>query len=315
MINDILDLSKMEADKLELHPVSININDLFDNIYQLFESKMEEKSIHFIKNIDDKIPSALLMDNIRLQQIMVNLMDNAVKFTNEGHIKLTIKRIKTTLNTNDLKVTRKIDLAISIEDTGIGIPEDKLDSIFDSFQQASLQINREYGGTGLGLAICKHLVELMGGRVQVESKVGKGTVFYLFLPEIEISQNPVDNQNLSRKLHSSLLNTVDTNLEPESPNINLSIETLKKHCSENNTLEDQINSEIFQIIPGFKEGLKITDVQKLIQNIIRIGETFQIPELTEFGWQLSEYAQSFDIEKLSKKLHQLYDILKSIKSN
>jgi len=321
LINDILDLSKMEAEKLELNLVSININILFDDIYQLFKAKIEEKSLHFIKVLDDQVPSSLLMDDIRLQQIIVNLMDNAVKFTDKGYIKITTKIIGTNKNAKDLKVTRNlkgtrnIDLAISIEDTGIGIPEDKLDSIFDSFAQVSSQINREYGGTGLGLSICKHLVALMGGRIQVESKVGKGTVFYLFLPEIEISQNPADNQNLSRKLHGSLLNTVDTNLEPESPKISLSIETLKEHCSANNALKDQINSEIFQLIPGFEEGLKITDVQKLIQNIIHIGDIFQIPELTEFGWQLSEYAQSFDIEKLSKKLHQLYDILKSIQSD
>ena len=289
---------------------------MFDDVYQLFKAKMEEKSLRFIKNIDDQIPSALIMDDIRLQQIMVNLLDNAVKFTNKGYIKIAIKRIKTNnlKVTRNLKVTSKIDLAISIKDTGIGIPEDKLDSIFDSFQQASSQINKEYGETGLGLSICKHLVELMGGRIQIKSKVGKGTVFYLFLPEIEISQTPAGIQNISRKLDNSLMNTVDTIPETESLKLSLSIETLKKHCSENNALEDQINSEIFQLIPGFKEGLKIADVQKLIQNIIRIGDIFQIPELTEFGWQLSEYAQSFDIEKLSKKLHQFYDILKSIKS-
>ena len=305
LINDILDLSKMEADKLELNRVIVDINVLFNDIYQLFESRIKEKPIKFIRQLDDQIPSTLLMDDIRLQQVMVNLLDNAIKFTNNGYVKLTTKKIKSYRPTHNLKVTRKIDLAVSIEDTGIGIPEDKLDSIFDSFHQASSHISKKYGGTGLGLSISKHLVELMGGRIQVESTEGKGTVFNLFLPEIEISQSKAAIQNISS-------NTMDTGPEPENPKDMISTEILKKYCAENNVLKNRIHSHIFQLIPEFQEGIKIKDVQHIIDNIISIGEKFHLPELTEFGRELSEHVQSFDIEKLDINLKKLYNVLKSI---
>ncbi len=320
LINDILDLSKMEAGKLELNKIVVDINALFDDICQIFESKIKEKPIRFIKNLDDQISSSLLLDDIRLQQVMVNLLDNAIKFTDKGYVKLTTKIIKSypdnrnlkvTRNpkvTRNLKVTRKIDLAISIEDTGIGIPVDRLNIIFDSFQQASSRTSREYGGTGLGLSICRHLVELMGGRIQVESTEGKGTVFNVILPEIEISQRTADIQKIPS-------NTMDTSKEPKNSKKILSTELLKKYCAENKTLKNQIKSHIFQLIPEFQEGIKIKDVQHIIENIISIGDKFHIPELTEFGRELSDYAQSFDIEKLDINLQKLYNILKSIPLN
>lgn len=292
LINDILDLSKMEAGKLELNKAIVNINVLFYDIYQLFKSRIEDKPILFIKDLDDQVPLSLFMDDIRLQQIMVTLIDNAVKFTNKGHIKITTKKTKTYKDDN------KIDLTISIEDTGIGIPKDKLNIIFESFGQASSQSSREYGGTGLGLSICKHIVELMGGRIQVNSTEGKGTVFNLVLPEIEVSQNMPE--------------TADANREYKKPAISLSIETLKEYCRENTPLKEQINSEIFQLIPEFDAGIKIADIQNVIHNIIRIGDVFHIPELTEFGRQLSGYAQSFDIEKLKTSLDRLNTTLKTI---
>ncbi|MCD4675245.1 MAG: PAS domain S-box protein [Desulfobacula sp.] len=292
LINDILDLSKMEAGKLELNKAIVNINVLFYDIYQLFKSRIEDKPILFIKDLDDQVPLSLFMDDIRLQQIMVTLIDNAVKFTKKGHIKITTKKTKTYKDDN------KIDLTISIEDTGIGIPKDKLNIIFESFGQASSQISREYGGTGLGLSICKHLVELMGGRIQVNSTEGKGTVFNLVLPEIEVSQNTSE--------------IADANREYKKPAISLSIESLKEYCRENTPLKEQINSEIFQLIPEFDEGIKIADIQNLIHNIIRIGDVFHIPELTQFGRQLSGYAQSFDIERLKISLDRLNTTLKTI---
>lgn len=292
LINDILDLSKMEAGKLELNKAIVNINVLFYDIYQLFKSRIEDKPILFIKDLDDQVPLSLFMDDIRLQQIMVTLIDNAVKFTKKGHIKITTKKTKTYKDDN------KIDLTISIEDTGIGIPKDKLNIIFESFGQASSQISREYGGTGLGLSICKHLVELMGGRIQVNSTEGKGTVFNLVLPEIEVSQNTSE--------------TADANREYKKPAISLSIESLKEYCRENTPLKEQINSEIFQLIPEFDEGIKIADIQNVIHNIIRIGDVFHIPELTQFGRQLSGYAQSFDIERLKISLDRLNTTLKTI---
>lgn len=311
LINNILDLSKMEAGKLEINKRLVNIHYLLDDICQLFKARIEEKPLVFIKDLDDKLPDNLFIDETRLQQILVNLIDNAVKFTNQGHIKLRIQQIKPHKDTNNLKVTRNIDLAISIQDTGIGIPEDKLNIIFDSFQQTSSHISRTYGGTGLGLSICKHLVELMGGQIQVESNEGKGTVFNLVLPGIEIGEKTAVNiQKRSQRRLNLMPEMAVPNLVSGNPGMGLSIELLKKYCLENNELKKQIDSEIFQLIPEFQEGVKIGDIQIVIENIICIGETFHMPELTEFGQQLSQYVQSFDIEKLNAGLGQLYGILK-----
>jgi signal transduction histidine kinase len=308
LINDILDLSKMEADKFKINKGIVDIHMVIDDIYHLFKTRIEKKSLVFIRDLDDKLPPYLFVDGTRLQQVLVNLIDNAVKFTDKGHIRLRIQLIKTHPDTS------KIDLAISIEDSGIGIPEDKLNIIFDSFVQSSSNISRAYGGTGLGLSICKNLVELMGGEIKVKSNEGRGTVFNLVLPGIEISHHtpetgekaPADIQKFSNLLPDMAY----PEGEPENPNFGLSIEVLKKYCLDNNTLKKQIDSKIFQLLPEFQEGIKIEDIKILIENIICIGKTFKIPELTKFGHKLSQYAQAFDIERLNIGLQQLYDISK-----
>jgi signal transduction histidine kinase len=310
LINDILDLSKMEADKLEINKGIVNIHMILDDIYHLFKARIEKKSLVFIRDLDDKLPAYLFVDGTRLQQVLVNLIDNAVKFTDNGQIKLRIQLIK---NHPD---TSKIDLAISIQDSGIGIPEDKLNIIFDSFVQSSSNISRAYGGTGLGLSICKNLVELMGGVIKVKSTQGRGTVFNLILPGIEISQHPPEITRKAsadiQKFSNWLPNMDPLDGEATNPNPGLSMEALKKYCINNNALRQQIDHEIFQLLPEFKAGIKIEDIKILIQNIICIGETSKIPELRKFGQKLSQYAQSFDIERLNVSLQQLYNTLKKI---
>ena len=309
LINNILDLSKMEAGKLEIKKRFVNIHVLLDDISQLFKTRIKEKSIEFVIDWDHKLPDKLFLDDTRLRQILVNLIDNAVKFTNYGHVKLRIHHEKTNKDTSNKGVTRKIDLAISIEDTGIGISEDKLNIIFDSFQQASSKISRKYGGTGLGLSICKHLVESMGGLIQVESVVGKGTVFNLILPGIQFI--PYDSETAAKTL-VNIQDGSNSILKNKNYDGILSIEILKKYCADNNELKKKINSEIFLLIPESQEGLKIKDIHIITQNIIKIGQAFHIPELTEFGLKLSQYSQSFDIERLNASLQQLHSILKKI---
>ncbi|MBU0462119.1 MAG: PAS domain S-box protein [Proteobacteria bacterium] len=226
LINDILDLSKMEAGKLEINKTIVNISSIIDDICQLFQARIEKKSLVFIKDLDDKLPSYLLVDDIRIKQILVNLIDNAVKFTNHGHVKLRIQQIKTYKDTNNLKVTRKIDLAISMEDTGIGIPENKLNIIFDSFQQTSSNISRRYGGSGLGLSICKHLVELMGGQINVQSIEGQGSIFNLVLPGIDIVQ---DASEMAEKELGGIPKGSRAIMNKKNSGTPLSVDILKKY--------------------------------------------------------------------------------------
>ena len=174
IINDILDLSKLEAGmmRLESHPFSIR--ELSHSIEVLFQEKAKEKNLVFHRNVEEQVPDILVGDATRLTQILVNLIGNALKFTEQGRVGLDIF-----VEGQQGDIVR---LGVRVSDTGIGIARDKLDDIFDRFSQAEDSITRKFGGTGLGLAIVKDLIGLLKGEISVDSEPGKGTVFHFFIP-------------------------------------------------------------------------------------------------------------------------------------
>lgn len=173
LINDILDLAKVDAGKMtfELTPFKPAVS--ISSMLQLMEAKIQEKNIALLKEYDPKIPKVLMGDPTRLHQIVLNLLSNALKFTKTGSIKVGVQLLK--------EDNAQVSLEFYVEDTGIGIPEDKVETIFENFQQASLSTSRLFGGTGLGLAISKQLVEQQGGTIRVESKLGEGSKFSFIL--------------------------------------------------------------------------------------------------------------------------------------
>ncbi|MDQ1267028.1 MAG: hypothetical protein QG635_2181 [Bacteroidota bacterium] len=181
LINDILDLSKIEAGRLELEYEAVNPYIIFNEIKNIFTFKMAEKGLEFIIDIEQDLPRALILDEIRLRQILLNLVGNALKFTEKGVVILSLK--KEFLKEDD----SKLHLIFSVEDTGIGIPDTELQKIFDAFQQQSGQSSRKFGGTGLGLAITKRLIEMMGGNIRVESEAGKGSKFEVRINNVAVS--------------------------------------------------------------------------------------------------------------------------------
>ncbi|MBK9800564.1 MAG: response regulator [Bacteroidetes bacterium] len=174
LINDILDLAKVEAGKMTFEQTPINLNVSISAMMNLFETKIQEKDLQLLKIYDKRIPKFVNGDPIRLHQIVLNLISNAVKFTNKGSITVSVHLLE--------DIDNKLLLEFAIEDTGIGIAKNKLSSIFENFQQASIGTSRLYGGTGLGLAIVKQLVETQGGSIKVKSKLGKGSSFSFTLP-------------------------------------------------------------------------------------------------------------------------------------
>ncbi len=182
IINDILDLSKIQAGKLHLEKIDINIKEVLNNTVSLFAHSLKIKGLQLYVNVAQDIPGRLTGDPYRLNQILTNLLGNAIKFTEQGHIAIQV----------DLKERSadRIILSFTVADTGIGIPADGLSDIFDSFSQAGRDISRRYGGTGLGLSICKQLLHLQGGDIAVKSIVGKGSEFNFYLP-FEYSNEPV----------------------------------------------------------------------------------------------------------------------------
>ncbi len=180
LINDILDLAKVDAGKLVFEETPFNLEASIATMLHLFEPKIQEKNLSFINEYDNNIPDVLIGDPVRLHQIILNLVSNALKFTNKGEIKVNVA-----IESED---ESKINIQFSVSDTGIGIAEDKIEKIFENFQQASSSTTRNYGGTGLGLAIVKQLVEAQGGRVSVISEIGKGSTFSFSLSLLKTTE-------------------------------------------------------------------------------------------------------------------------------
>ncbi len=194
LINDILDLSKIEANRLEIKLTAVNITTVLHEIEIIFKTKIERRDIKFTVDIDPTIPSALLLDEVRVRQILLNLIGNADKFTENGYIKLTAQLEKK-------MESEETALVFTVEDSGIGIPYEEIDKVFEAFKQHEKHDTKKFGGTGLGLSISKSLVEAMGGEISVTSKPGIGSTFKLILNDIqtvpiELSQNESSPQNL-----------------------------------------------------------------------------------------------------------------------
>jgi len=181
LINDILDLSKIEAGKLDITCESVNMNSVCREIKQIFALKIIEKGLEFGVDIDKDISSKLLLDAMRVRQILLNLAGNAIKFTEKGGVYITIKKA------GENKAEETVDMMIEIKDTGIGIPKDRQEIIFEAFRQHDGRITRKYGGTGLGLTITKRLCEIMNGKISVESAEGQGSVFRVTLSGVKRS--------------------------------------------------------------------------------------------------------------------------------
>jgi len=179
LINDILDLAKIESGQLTIESTSFDLEELLDKVGELMAIRAHQKGLELAVRTVSDVPSTLVGDSLRLRQILINLLGNAIKFTEKGEICLTVERVAPAPGHRVQSDGRggEVFLRFAVADTGIGIPSDKLTSIFSSFTQADSSTTRKYGGSGLGLAIVKRLVELQGGEISVQSEPGKGSCF------------------------------------------------------------------------------------------------------------------------------------------
>ncbi len=213
IINDILDFSKIESGKMEIIPVEYEPISLINDVTNIIMTRIGSKEVELILDVSPNLPSRLYGDNIRIKQIVVNLCNNAVKFTERGKVVLRIGHIK--------KSKDQIEIQVSVEDTGIGIKKHDLAQLFQSFSQLDSKRNRNIEGTGLGLAISKQLLTLMNGHIDVESQYGKGSLFYFTLPQKIVDETPavivdsarmeelsvaglVKNEHVSRQLEKDI---------------------------------------------------------------------------------------------------------------
>ncbi|MGL1958202.1 MAG: transporter substrate-binding domain-containing protein [Colwellia sp.] len=252
LINDILDLSKIEAGKLSINKSVMNPHVLLEDIGNLFMMNVRNKNLDLILDVDPIIPPALLLDEARIRQVIFNLVGNAVKFTEQGTI--TIKVIAE----NENKVHSSIDLRIEVIDTGIGIESTEVNNIFEHFKQQEGQSVRKYGGTGLGLTISKRLTELMGGSLSVVSEVNQGSCFSVILNKVEIASIAapenvdIENKNNDEKISFShakvlIVDDIENNRELLQE-IFTGLEIKTKHAENGKEAVEYVLHEAFDLI-------------------------------------------------------------------
>lgn len=192
VIDDILDFSKIEAGKLQIETIPVSPQTLVHDVVGLLRSKAEEKNLKLVHVVDADVPSKIIGDPVRLRQILINLVGNSLKFTDSGEVTIHLSVIRQNGN--------QIGLRVEVTDTGIGIPQERLDTIFESFGQADSSTTRNFGGSGLGLTISKNLVELMGGSMHVSSEVGKGSQFWFDLTTVAVMRT--ENERIEKEQHN-----------------------------------------------------------------------------------------------------------------
>ena len=258
LINDLLDLSKIEAGKMKIQYEPVDINSVFDEIRHLFSLKIIQSQLDFIIDIDSNFPETIIFDELRLRQILINLVGNAVKFTEKGIIKLkALASFPGKYAEKDL-----IDIEISVEDTGIGITKTDQNKIFEAFRQQDEIDARKYGGTGLGLTITKRLVEMLNGKITVESQPGKGSLFTIKFPRVKTE---------------SLQNSVNTEEKINANNIQFEKSTvliIDKMETNRKLVRDIFHNSNVKIIEAgdVKKGVEVTGEQHPDLILIDIGK-------------------------------------------
>ncbi|MFI6601725.1 HAMP domain-containing protein [Nonomuraea sp. NPDC050536] len=228
LINDMLDLSKVEAGRMDIHPIQLSLHKLVDYLEASFAPLAQDKGLAFTVEMDEGVPQELRADEQRLQQVLRNLLANAVKFTPKGEVKLRVAPAVPGTDYDDETLYEANDvLAFQVIDTGIGIAPDKREVIFEAFRQADGTTSRKYGGTGLGLAICRDIARLLGGEIHVESEVGNGSTFTLFLPATYLGPLAATDGGVARrKLLTSPIEVEPIATVPPEPPLELPLPEL-----------------------------------------------------------------------------------------
>ncbi len=276
LVNDILDFSKIEAGQLEIETYPFNLRELLKETRRMVMVLVEDKGLVLDCSMDDDVPEQIKGDSLRLRQILINLLTNAVKFTNSGTITATAVVVK--------RSARMVDLQFVIKDTGIGIAEDKLDLLFENFTQADSSISRKYGGSGLGLAICSNLCRLMGGQLQLESTLGKGSRFSFII------SFQVDDSSITTKPDQENREIVQTTnpcriLLVEDNKINLELAKILFERDGHQVVEAENGLEALERLSQNRFDLVFLDVQMPLMNglecsrVIRTLEQGLTPEI------------------------------------
>lgn len=298
LINNILDLAKLENGKIVIEESPESLQILFNELRHIFYQKITEKGLEFIIHLEKKLPQSVYIDKIRLQQILINLISNAEKFTHLGYI-----RISVLCKRHDR--VGYINLSISVEDTGLGIETFQKDKIFEPFTQNDKQDASVFGGTGLGLAISKHLADLMNGKLSVDSAPGRGSKFTLFLEKIKVAEEMNDEHDFDFINEKSGLpedNKILQYSEIAEKKIEKKdlISLIINSDTNNDTILDHISEKLIYVDDNRKKKLKLLNI--LEENIMPIWENISrnniITEIEEFAKMVLDLAKAYQNIKL-----------------
>ncbi|HZK76721.1 MAG TPA: ATP-binding protein [Candidatus Kapabacteria bacterium] len=254
VINDILDLSKLQAGKMELERIPFRLQDVTRHAMEVMRLKAEARGITLTQEIAESAPNVVVGDPARLSQVLMNLLSNAVKFTERGSVKILVSATQAG--------ERLMKVRFAVRDTGIGIPHEKLNSIFDSFSQADAETSRKYGGTGLGLTISRTLVELQGGHITVESEPGKGSEFFFTIPYEVTSEDVLTEPEETASIDAASLRGMRVLLvEDNEYNQIVLTDTLRNMIPEVSVELASNGLEAITLLQNFAFDLVLMDVQ------------------------------------------------------
>ncbi|MBU1172722.1 MAG: hypothetical protein KKD44_24450 [Proteobacteria bacterium] len=304
LLNDILDLSKIEADKIKIQYSSCALHTMLNDVAQVFSLQASQKEIQFYSDIDEALPGSLLLDEIRLRQVLFNIVGNAVKFTRKGHIKLSAKVIEHNLNP-------VFDLHISVEDTGMGIPEHEIERIFDSFEQQEQQDNAIYGGTGLGLTISRRLVEMMNGRIWVDSLVDRGSTFHILIRDVKISldepfirHTEIHHQGIRfGKRKVLVVDDIESHRDLPS-HVKASLPGMIEH----------LESCFLERWETFKVRQPMDEVKLFGEEIKALGIEYNLNILSDYGDDLATHVDNFDVKNMQLAIEDFPKIILKLKA-
>lgn len=315
LINDILDLSKIEADKLDMNYEAVDIERVVMDIKNIFAHRIEEKQLKFITNINIELPRALLFDEVRLRQILFNLVGNSVKFTDRGQISITVDFSYT----NEKKSV--VDIYIGIEDTGIGIPLEDQDTIFESFSPQAAASRKKAGGTGLGLAITKRLTEKMNGAISVHSTIGLGTHFTLVFKSVKVVQSKDLSYKSTAIIHDSLRFEPSTILLVDDIEYNRKLIKAMLKDTNINVIEASNGDEVIKILHISKPDLILmdmrlpgkdgTEITYYIRNRLKLNN-IPIIAFTAYAYTEEDFVEKNKFDGLLKKPILKKDLLREL---
>jgi len=345
LINDILDLSKIESGKLDVSYEPVDIRMVIQEIEQIFSHPASQKNLLLFSEIDEKLPQNLYFDEVRLRQILFNVVGNALKFTEEGFIKISLSTKENThsfpesesslneclpgseiINQSALQV---VSLTLSIEDTGIGIrPQDQL-HIFDAFAQGNRQSKRKYSGTGLGLAITKGLTEILGVTIELESELNSGSIFTFKFPNVRVFDSAIAESKLPIAIEPNL-DSVPSSGKPdrESNNSIIDIDRTSDRISNEKMTEtlplitqeaftelmEQLEMEQMTIWPELCQRMKFRELQAFSDRLNQWAEQYPLADLLDYANQVANQLETFDWDRLPGTIAQFPEMIESLEA-